>query len=392
MFSQPDGILVVMHSHSTDNRQKASNKVTLIGAAANVVLTTIQITLGIFGQSQALIADGLHTLSDLITDALVLLAVKHGAQEADDDHPYGHSRYETAATVILGVILIAVAGGIGYRAILRLLAMDTLTTPSSYTLLGAGAAILVKESLYQYTIRVARRLHSTILKANAWHHRSDAISSIFVLIGIAGSLAGWPWLDPAAALAVAMMIINIGWRLGQDAMKELVDTGLDPEEISSLKEIIYDVDGARSVHSLRTRRMGGKILIDVHLQVDGMISVSEGHLISETVRSRLLRANPGILDVLVHIDPENDEVFSPAVGLPLRGELLSQLQQAFSGIPEAKQLRRLTLHYLAGKIVIDLLLPMTVRDGTDTHRRLQQQFSQAVAGLHDIEAVHTHFE
>jgi len=381
-----------MHSDSPDTRQQASNKATLIGAVANVLLTTVQIVLGVIGQSQALIADGLHTLSDLVTDALVLVAVKHGAQEADADHPYGHSRYETAATVILGVILVAVAFGIGYRALLRLLAQNSLIPPSSYTLIAAAAAIAVKESLYRYTIGIARNHKSALLEANAWHHRSDAISSVIVLIGIGGSLAGWPWLDPAAALAVALMIVHIGWRLGQEAMKELVDTGLDQKEITNLKTSIHDVDGVRSVHSLRTRRMGGKILVDVHLQVDGMISVSEGHLISETVRSRLLHQNSGILDVLVHIDPENDEIFSPAVGLPLRGELLPKLQQAFQNIPQATQIRRLTLHYLGGTIVVDLLLPLTVLGKSPDRDVLQQTFTQAVADLHDIEAIHIYFE
>ncbi len=381
-----------MSEHVTESRQQTSHRTTIVGAFANIILTAAQITLGFIGQSQALIADGLHTLSDLITDVLVLVAVKHGAQAADDDHPYGHSRYETAATVLLGVILIAVALGIGYRALQRLLALDNLIVPSSYTLFAAVASIVIKESLYQYTIRVARHLRSAILEANAWHHRSDAISSVIVLIGIGGSLAGWPWLDPAAALAVALMIVRIGWHLGQNAMKELVDTGLDPEEIAVLRATIDEVDGVHSVHSLRTRRMGGKILIDVHLQVDGFISVSEGHLISETVRSRLLHQNSGILDVLVHIDPENDEVFSPAVGLPLRGELLPQLQQAFIDIPQATQIRRLTLHYLGGKIVVDLLLPLTALGNTTDHNTLQLQFTQAVADLPDIEAVHTHFE
>ncbi len=381
-----------MSEHTTEGRQQASNRITLIGAFANIILTSVQIILGIIGHSQALIADGLHTLSDLITDVLVLVAVKHGAQAADDDHPYGHSRYETAATVLLGIILIAVAFGIGYRALQRLLTLGNLVTPSSYTLIAAAASIVVKESLYRYTIRVARRHRSAILEANAWHHRSDAISSVIVLIGIAGSLAGWRWLDPAAALAVALMIVHIGWRLGQNAMKELVDTGLDPEEIAALRATIHGVDGVHSIHSLRTRRMGGKILVDVHLQVDGMISVSEGHLISETVRSRLLRQNDSILDVLVHIDPENDEVFSPAVGLPLRGELLPRLQQAFESIPQAAQIRRLTLHYLGGKIVVDLLLPLTTLDSTVDRDALQQQFTQAVADLHDVEAVHTYFE
>lgn len=381
-----------MPKTSQDNRQQASRTTTLIGAAVNIVLTAIQILLGVIGHSQALIADGLHTLSDLVTDILVLVAVKHSSQKADADHPYGHSRYETAATVILGVILIAVAFGIGYRALQRLLTLDSLVIPSSYTLIAAALAIAAKESLYQYTIRVARRHQSAILEANAWHHRSDAISSVIVLLGIAGSLAGWPWLDPAAALAVALMIVHIGWSLGQDAMKELVDTGLDPEAITALRATINGVDGVHNIHSLRTRRMGGKILIDVHLQVDGMISVSEGHLISETVRSRLLRQNPGVLDVLVHIDPENDEVFSPAVGLPLRAELMPKLQQAFREIPEAEQIRNLTLHYLKGKIIIDLLLPLSTLEVTNNREALQQRFTQAVTDLHDIEAIHTHFE
>ena len=187
----------------------------------------------------------------------------------------------------------------------------------------AAAAILGKEALYHYTLRVAERFNSSLLRANAWHHRSDAISSVVVLLGILGAQFGYPWLDPVAAIAVAGMIMYMAGQFILESTRELVDTGLDPQEVQDIRDFIHTINGVENVHLLRTRRMGGRVLADVHLQVDGRISVSEGHHIGETVMYRLRRQFPNISDVVIHIDPEDDETAHPCKNLPSRVDLLA---------------------------------------------------------------------
>ncbi|NIV74156.1 MAG: cation diffusion facilitator family transporter, partial [Gammaproteobacteria bacterium] len=299
-------------------RSRVARRVTLVGIAANLTLALMQVVIGWLGRSQALVADGVHTLSDLTTDVIVLLAVGKGAKAADEEHPYGHSRFETLATAAVGFILIAVALGLSINAGRRLMDPEHLAVPAAYTLIAVIMTILTKEGLYRYAMRAAREHRSNLLRANAWHYRSDAISSVVVLLGIGGSLVGFRYLDAVAAVGVAMMIAKIGWDLAWEALQELVDKGLSAEEREAIRATIMAVDGAKDMHLLRTRRMGGQALVDVHIQVDGAISVSEGHHISEMVRHLLIEQHESITDVTVHIDPEDDEITPSSLGLPLR--------------------------------------------------------------------------
>ncbi|MFB1009917.1 MAG: cation diffusion facilitator family transporter, partial [Thiopseudomonas sp.] len=293
-------------------RQRAMRNTSIVGAAVNLVLTIGKVFFGIVGQSHALIADGIHSLADLSTDLMVWVASRYSTQPADEQHPYGHARIETLFTVALGLVLIATAGGIAWDAAERLLNPDTLMHPSSLVLLVALVSIVANEGLYQYTMIAARRYRSGLLKANAWHHRSDAISSVVVLLGVAGSLMGIGYLDAFAAMVVAFMIARIGWDQGWNSIRELIDTGLDPEQLQSIKRLINNIDGVEGVHMLRTRRMGGSSIVDVHIQVEAFLSVSEGHRISEHVRHILLESNKDIVDVAIHIDPEDDEQSDPS--------------------------------------------------------------------------------
>ena len=206
-------------------RHRVTRRVTLTGAAVNTGLASLQILFGILGNSQALLADGIHTLSDLSTDFIVLFAASRAAKAADADHPYGHGRIETVASVLLGAMLVLVAIGIGARGIESIIDPEQ-TGPASITLLFACLAIAAKEGLYRYTLHAARRIHSSLLESNAWHHRSDVLSSFIVLIGISTQLLGVPYMDALAAIIVAGMIALIGIRLGYKALSELIDTGL----------------------------------------------------------------------------------------------------------------------------------------------------------------------
>ncbi len=337
----------------TERRVK-TQQVAIIGAAVNLILAVVKLVVGYLAQSAALMADGVHSLSDLLSDGLVWFAARHAGQAPDAQHPYGHGRFETAATLILGVLLALVAIGITWDALERAWRGEN-NVPGILALYAAAFSIAANEALYWYTVVIAKRIHSTLLLANAWHHRSDAISSIVVLAGVAGSLLGWPYLDAVAALIVGLMVGRIGWNLAWDAINELVDTALDADSVKQAHEVILAIDGVLAVHMLRTRRHGHQATADVHVQVAPYLSVSEGHMISQTVEDRLKAAIPAISDVTVHIDPEDDERAPPCRDLPLRHEVIQALQQRWPTLPEPNHIR---LHYLSGQIDIEIHLPL----------------------------------
>lgn len=287
-----------------EERKRTTQQVTLVGALINTLLSVVKIAVGLIAQSQALVADGIHSLSDLLSDVLVYVAAQHAGHGPDSDHPYGHGRFETAATLGLGILLVMVALGISWDAVSRLFTPEKLLHPGPMALYAAALSIVAKEALYHYTVRAARRIRSDMLQANAWHHRSDAASSIVVLVGVAGTMAGLPYLDAIAAFAVGLMVAKIGWDLGWPAFQELVDEGLDEDRIKYIREIIFAVGGVDAIHMLRTRKIGGLASADVHVLVAPWISVSEGHMISQLVTDQLLLEVEELSDVTVHIDPE----------------------------------------------------------------------------------------
>jgi cation diffusion facilitator family transporter len=378
------------HPNPLDARYREVRKVTLIGSVVDLLLGIIKVVIGYLSHSQALVADGIHSFSDLFTDFLVLFAAKHSHREADEEHPYGHGRIETVATVALGVALLTVAAGISYDAVRRLLEPDLLLHPGLLALLAALVSVIAKEVIYQYTARVARRLRSNMLHANAWHSRSDAISSIVVVIGVGGTMAGLRWLDAAAAIVVALMIAKIAWDLLWKSLQELIDTALEAEQVEAISASIRDVPGVRSLHMLRTRRSGSDALVDVHILVDPKLSVSEGHQIGETVRSRLLAGNDEVTDVTVHIDPEDDELASPCTHLPLRDEILRRLEAQWQQLEGAPQPDKVVLHYLNGKVHVDVYLPRS--SGAEQERdALAGAVSRAARQAEDIGDVHVYY-
>lgn len=345
-------------------RYEATRKVTLTGVVVNIFLTVVQLLGGIFANSQALIADGIHTLSDLASDFVVLFAAKVANQDADESHPYGHGRFETLATVILGLALAGVAIGIVINAVARLLNPENLTQPTSIALLFAALAIIAKEGLYHYTMRVANRFNSKMLIANAWHHRSDAISSVFVAIGVAGSvILEIPWLDAAAAVLVAIMIFYMGFRLILDSTMELVDTAWDADKTDEMTTFISEIEGVDHMHMLRTRKMGNDVLADVHLQVNSYLSVSEGHYIAENTMAKLRRKFPELSDITVHIDPEDDETASLSKTLPSRQELMKKIYPIMQKHSLDESVQSINLHYINGKIEVELVLNKAQHNG-----------------------------
>jgi cation diffusion facilitator family transporter len=374
-----------------DLRYREVRKVTLVGSLVDLVLGVVKILAGFAGHSQALVADGVHSLSDLGTDFMVLYAAKHAHREADAEHPYGHGRIETVTTVALGVALTVVAIGIMWDAIRRLFNPDLLLHPGWTALVVALVSVVAKEVIYHYTARAGHRLNSNMLLANAWHSRSDAISSIVVVIGILGVMAGLPYLDAIAAVAVALMIAKIGWSLLWQGLQELIDTSLEVDRVSAIRRSIMEVNGVRELHMLRTRRSGSHALVDVHILVDPALSVSEGHQIGERVRSRLLERDDDVADVTVHIDPEDDELASPCTHLPMRNEILRRLDAQWDTLQPRPAISRVVLHYLDGRVNVDVYVPMASASSGDM-QAYAQKIIETAGKAQDIGEVRVYYE
>ncbi len=341
-------------SFDDPGRHGMTQRVTWVSVAVNVCLTIAQVVAGIVAHSQGLIADGLHSLSDLVCDFLVLFAAHHSKDPADERHPYGHARIETMASFALGAILAATGAGIIWGAGVKLQNLEGLPPVAPLALWTAIAGLAAKEGLFRYMLQVGERLRSPMLIANAWHARSDAASSLVVALGIVGNLMGYNFADSVAAVIVGFMIVRMGVVFAWDAIQELIDTGLSVEEVDSIRQVIVDTPGVSSLHELRTRRMAHRSLVDAHVCVDPRISVSEGHRIAEMTRKRVLDSHASVSDVLVHVDVEDDlDHDSKSQVTPDRSELLKRLSPMLAGLPEAE---RIVLHYLNGRVEAEVYL------------------------------------
>jgi cation diffusion facilitator family transporter len=338
----------------------------------NIGLTVAQVVAGVFAHSQSLIADGVHSLSDLISDFLVLIAGYHSKTPADDDHPYGHGRIETAASLVLGAILVLTGVGIMYSAAIKLETLSDASAVTSLALWTAGLALIAKEALFRYMLHVGEQLRSPMLIANAWHARSDAASSLVVAVGIAANMMGFIYADAIAAILVGFMIVRMGLVFVWEALQELIDAGLSFEEVASIRQTLMDTQGVENVHELRTRKMAHRVLVDAHILVESKISVSEGHSIAERARKRVIESHESVNDVLVHVDTEDDGADDEdlKIDLPSRDELTKALLALLEGLPAPEQV---TFHYLAGKVEADVLMP---------HKRLKTK--AAITKAHQL--------
>ena len=288
--------------HTPAERAAAASRSTWVSVAVNIALSAVQITVGILAKSQGLVADGIHSLSDLVADFVVLFASHHGAKEADADHPYGHQRFENAASLAVGLLLLAVGVGMAWSAIGKLQDPASIAEVHGVALAVAGVALVSKELLFRYMLKIATRLKSSMLVANAWHARSDAASSLVVGIGIAGNLAGYPLLDPIAALIVGLMIAKMGWEFAWVALHELMDRGIDEEEVAAITRTLAETPGVMGVHDVRTRKMGDLIVVDAHLEVDAAVTVEAGHDIAVAARRNVMQRHR-VLSLMTHVDP-----------------------------------------------------------------------------------------
>ncbi len=275
---------------------------TWLSIGINVLLSITQIAVGMGSRSQGLIADGIHSLSDLVADFIVLFASHHSKKDADTEHPYGHQRFETAASLALGMLLLAVGAGMLWSAFRKLEDPGAVPTVHVVALWVASGSILAKELLFRYMLKMAQQVKSGMLVANAWHARSDAASSLVVCIGIIGNLAGYTILDPIAALIVGFMVTRMGWTFSWQALRDLIDHAVDDREVQAIRRTLAETPGVHGVHDVRTRKMGDMIIVDAHIAVDASITVEAGHAIATAARRRVMQHHR-VLNLMTHVDP-----------------------------------------------------------------------------------------
>ena len=347
-------------------------RLTLIGGVLDLFLGFVKVLVGYIGNSQALIADGIHSLSDLITDILVLVATKHSAQAADERHPYGHDRIQTLVSLALAGSLGIIAIVIAWDAVIRIVSPESLLQPGFWPLAVAAISVVSKEGYFQYVVRHPSAATSRMLYANAWHSRSDALSSLAVIVGVGGVLAGFAWADAFAAIVVAGLLLVVAYRIGREGAEELIDSAASPVLNANMRKTILSIEGVRDSHELRTRRMADKVLADVHIRVDPLISVSEGHRIGDEVMDALKTRFPEVGDVVVHIDPEDDIVGDVYSKLPMRSVIVAEINTSLHNLRNnfdtrfSLQPRNIVVHYLDDGCQIEIWMSMpdeaTTRD------------------------------
>jgi cation diffusion facilitator family transporter len=292
-----------MHNHKIESANKDIRFVTNLGIAGNVILSVVKVGVGLLAGSMALVADGIHSISDMTTDVAVLLGIHFGSKQPDEKHPYGHGRTETFAAGFIGAALLVVGAVMVYRAALDM-AAGKYVTPGFVVLFVALISVVVKEVLYRLTKRIAIKSHSSALYANAWHHRSDALSSIAVVIGFISLKFGFKYGDQMAAAAVGLMIILVAVRVIGDCLHELTESSVDSDTIENIKRIINADSSIHQWHKLRTRTVGREVFLDLHILVDPNLSIAAAHQITENLEKALDEQITRPVNITVHIEPD----------------------------------------------------------------------------------------
>jgi len=363
----------------------AGRRITLVGALVNLLLTVGKAIVGIIANSAALIADAAHSASDLVSDFVVWIAILLGSREADDNHPYGHRRFETIATLAVAILILGTAMFVIMESLTRMEAED-VNTPTSLALYVAFGAIIVKEVLFHITIKVGKTHGIPLIIANAHHHRSDALTSVAALIGIAGTMYGYASLDLIAALVIGLILLRVAVRMGWESILEISDIGVDAETSAIIQELIINEPDVVALHLLKTRHIGGEILCEVHIQVPPRVTVSAGHQMAERVRLAIISAVPRVAEVTVHVDPEDDEEGTTI--LATRQELLQEIDHILNKFPSVKLVSEPLLHMLFDgcEVVLAPYISGSVEEVVSTavelKRRLEERDNFVKATVH----------
>lgn len=283
--------------------KKTANKVSGITIAVNILLSLLKFIVGFIAHSQALISDAVHSASDVLSTIAVIVGINLSKSESDKGHPYGHERIECIFSIVLAMMLFATGIGIGLSAIKSIIAGAEIIIPGKAALGAAAVSIAVKEWMYHYTRHAAKKINSTALMADAWHHRSDALSSVGSLIGIGGAILGFPICEPIASIVICVFIVKASYDIFMDAVNRLVDTSCSEEEIAQMKEVIMSVDGVMDIDLVRTRKFGSKIFVDVEIAEDGNITLYEAHKVAEQVHNKIEDSFSEVKHCMVHVNP-----------------------------------------------------------------------------------------
>lgn len=371
-----------------NNTFQVIKKTSLISALVNFLLAALKVLIGSIGHSQALIADGIHSLSDLLTDGLVMLTAKLGQERPDDRHPYGHRRIETLGTILIAIVIISIGIGLAVDSIEKWHSHHSTIMPSPWVLVIAAVSIIANEGLFRYLLHHSKKIRSALLESNAWHNRSDMLVSAIVLIGAALQYTGIHYIDLFASILIAAMIFRMGANMISTCVKELIDTAADQDTQNTIKGIIEGVPGVVGIHHLRTRLHSGDILLDAHLQVDGTITVSEGHLIGDLVMKALYASVENMVDITIHIDAEDDDKINPedTLKLPTRETIRAHLNKHIDELPHLNNLIGMQLHYINSICRIDLVFPasLSILDSAS----LLAQYNRILTQLPETEASH----
>jgi cation diffusion facilitator family transporter len=343
-------------------------KAIIIGAVANLLLAALKFVGGILGNSVALVADAIHSLSDLVTDVIVLFTHHIGKMPQDKDHPYGHGRAETIGAAVIGLLIITTGIGVIYET-WQAINDELLWTPGLLAIIAATLSIAINEGLFHFTRRVGEATQSPSLIANAWHHRSDAISSIAALIGIIGAGLGFPFMDPLAGAIVGGMIVKVGINITRQGVRDLMDTALNDEHTKKIHTTLKAIPEVLHFHELRSRVIGGEFLIDLHILVDPEMTVTEGHRVAEIVRRNLIKAFDNIQDVLVHVDGESDAEVE-AIYPITRKELIEIAQPLISELKRGILQPKIRVHHIKGKNILDVFLKIDSKQNMEDTRDL----------------------
>ncbi|MGN2368911.1 cation diffusion facilitator family transporter [Clostridium cagae] len=290
-----------MKELNSNERLKIGYRVSVVTIIGNVILSIIKIGIGIVASSKAMIADGVHSLSDVFSTIGVIIGLKLSSKKADKEHPYGHEKFESLTSVFLGIMLVLVSLGIGFSGIKNLI-YGNYSIPGSLAIFAAVISIVSKEAMYWYTLKYAEKINSTSLKADAWHHRSDSFSSIGALIGIIGARMGFPMLDPAIALVISTIIIKVSYDILKQSINQLMDTSIGDNAIKKMNAAIHSIDGVKNIDNLKTRLHANKVYVDVEISVESDISVEEGHKIAMNVHN-IIEENKDVKHCMVHVNP-----------------------------------------------------------------------------------------
>ena len=371
-------------------------KITLLGLIANLILAILKGFIGLISNSSALIADAGHSFSDLLSDGITLWAVRMSNIPKDKNHPYGHGKFETVGTFFVSIMLIFTGIGIAWHVLNKL---DSPEVPGIISLWMAAIAIVVKEGLFHITRAISKKTGSKILLANAWHHRSDAISSVAAFIGIGGSQLGVPLMDPLAGVLVSGLIIKTGIDIGYESIRELTDETVEENVIIELGKIMNSIEGVEHYHEMRVRKMGPHLLVDLHIQVDSMMSISAAHQVAERVRLTILKKLPAVNEVLVHVDAEDDFLEEKGVRIPIENVLMrpqnkieNDVKIAIAQVPEIQGITHIYCHYLGKKLTVQVNIILNSELRISNAQEIASIARKKIEKIKDIDIADLHLE